>query len=157
MLSGMPVIVIGADTGPGAAAIDALLPRPGEVRAFVTDPVSAAELKERGVKVALGDVSDGSHVGGAALGAFSAVLIPDCALDDRERSFAEDPAALVEAWAEAIIEAGVQRVIWLEHPSIPDPGAAFPSPIEFTAVATTDRPVEEVAADVTRLDDAASL
>jgi len=157
MLAGMPVIVVGADTGLGAAAIEALIPRPGDVRAFVTDPIHGAQLKERGVKVAVGDVSDGSHVGGAALGAFCAVLVPHCGFDDRERSFAEDPEALVEAWTEAIAEAAVQRVIWLEHPLLAAPAERFPSPTEFAVVPTVDRPAADVAADVARLDDAAAI
>ena len=69
-LTSMPVIVIGADTPTGHAVVDALLPRRGEVRAFVSDPTEAAALKERGVKVAVGDVSDGSHIGGAATQGF---------------------------------------------------------------------------------------
>ena len=71
----MPVIVVGADTEIGLASIEGLLARQGEVRAFVTDPAVGASLKERRVKVALGDVSDPSHIEAAALHCFSAVLV----------------------------------------------------------------------------------
>ncbi len=63
----MPVIVVGADTEIGLASIEGLLARQGEVRAFVTDPEVGASLRERRVKVALGDVSDPSHIEAAAL------------------------------------------------------------------------------------------
>ena len=54
----MPVIVVGADTEVGRAAVDALLPDAAEVRAFVTDPKAIDPLKALGVKVAVGDVID---------------------------------------------------------------------------------------------------
>ena len=95
----MPVIVIGADTPTGEAVLDALLPRDGEVRAFVTDVAYGTALKDRGVKVAIGDVSDGSHVGGAAMRAFCAIAAVEAAHDERERSFAKTPDAVVAAWA----------------------------------------------------------
>ena len=60
----MPVIVIGADTSQGRAVIEGLVEPGREVRAFVSDPAIGAELRELGVKVALGDVSDDSHVQG---------------------------------------------------------------------------------------------
>lgn len=109
----MPIIVVGADTPPGSKIVDALLTRDGEVRAFVTDLTAAEELKQLGVKTAIGDVSDGSHVGGAALNCFSAVLVPDAASDDRERAFADDPGSVVAAWAEGLRDAGVNRVLWI--------------------------------------------
>ena len=84
----MPVIVIGADTTLGAEITNGLVPRDGEVRAFVTDPEAARALRDLGIKVAVGDVSDGSHVGGAALNCFCAILIADATSDDRERAFA---------------------------------------------------------------------
>lgn len=115
----MPVIVIGADTPIGASIIDALLPRDGEVRAFVTDAATGLALKDRGAKVAIGDVSDGSHVGGAALNAFCAVVVGEAAVDDRERSFAADPAAVVAAWAEGLADAAVARVIAVDHRDVP--------------------------------------
>ncbi|NIQ53494.1 MAG: hypothetical protein GWN71_08665, partial [Gammaproteobacteria bacterium] len=52
--------------------------------------------------VALGDVSDASHVGAACTNCFSVVLVQDAAHDDRERSFANDPPAVLGAWADAI-------------------------------------------------------
>ena len=86
----MPVIVVGADTPVGLSIVSALIEPDREVRAFVTDPDVSASLKAQGVKVALGDVSDPSHVGGACLNCFSAVLVTEAARDDRERAFAPE-------------------------------------------------------------------
>ncbi|NND01937.1 MAG: hypothetical protein HKN91_04050 [Acidimicrobiia bacterium] len=151
----MPVIVVGADTPLGEAVMDELLPRDSQVRAFVSSPQAAAALKQRGVKVALGDVSDGSHVGGAALNVFCAVLIHEAASDDRERSFASDPAGVLAAWAEGINDAEVTRtiVVWDEPPS-----AELASIQSETVVVTVgDRLPETIAAEVGRLEDIAEL
>ena len=85
-----------------------LVHREGEVRAFVSDPEAGSRLKSQAVKVAIGDVSDSSHVGAAALHCFSVVLLTE------ERSFAATPGLVLEAWAEAIAESGAERVIWVE-------------------------------------------
>ena len=109
----MPVIVIGADT-PEGTEVTRFLATPGrEVRAFVSDPGIAGELKGLGVKVAIGDVSDESHVGAAALQCFSAVLMTVAAIDDRERSFSRTPQEVLDGWGRAIAEAGVRRGIWV--------------------------------------------
>lgn len=92
----------------------ALVHREGEVRAFVSDPEAGSRLKSQAVKVAIGDVSDSSHVGAAALHCFSVVLLTEAALDERERSFAPTPGLVLEAWAEAIAESGAERAIWVE-------------------------------------------
>ena len=105
----MPVIVIGADTPLGRATMEELLPRSSEVRAFVTSPEAAASLRSRGVKVALGDVSDGSHVGGAALNAYCAVLIAEAAADDRERAFADNPESVISTWVDGLNDAAITR------------------------------------------------
>lgn len=149
----MPVIVIGADTVIGRAAVDALLPGAAELRAFVTDPDEINALKARGVKVAVGDVSDGSHVGGAAMRAFCAVLVPEAACDGRERSFAASPAAVVSAWADGLRDAGVHRAIWVEHPAV-DGGAGLlaGAVAEVAVVETAGRTAEEIAAEIARLE-----
>jgi len=147
----MPVIVIGADTKAGESAVRALLPRDGEVRAFVSDPQSATRLKALGVKVALGDVSDASHIGGAGLNTFSAVVIEEAADDDRERSFATDRQAVVQSWAEGLKDAGVRRIIWVGSPHVP-PELASAAP-ETAAVATGNAPLADIAAEIARLDD----
>jgi NAD(P)H dehydrogenase (quinone) len=151
----VPVIVLGADTELGRSVVAALLPRAGEVRAFVTDPESADSLRAQGVKVAVGDVSDGSHVGGAALGAFSAVLLAVSAEDDRERSFADTPAAVAAAWADGLGDAGVRRVIWVGDGDLPPP-LHHPS-WESAVVPTNERNAGEVAADVAALDAAETI
>ena len=109
----MPVIVVGADTELGEAIVAALLPEATEVRAFVSDVGAAEGLKSRGVKVALGDVSDGIRVGDAAHRTFCAIFLAEAATDDRERSFADGAGEVVTAWADGLAGAGVTRVIWV--------------------------------------------
>lgn len=150
----MPVIVIGADTPMGGAVLNELLPRDSEVRAFVTAPEAVAGLRARGVKVACGDISDASHVGGAALNCFCAVLIQEAAVDDRERSFADDPPAVLEAWIEGLNDAGVTRTIVVWH----DPPAASVEAIESeTVVVDPERGPADCAVEVARLEDLAEL
>lgn len=135
--------------------MDALLPRDSEVRAFVTSAETAAALRSRGVKVALGDVSDGSHVGGAALNAFCAVLIHSAATDDRERSFADDAAEVLAAWVEGLNEAAIKRVVvaWDDPPA--DVLSAIEAPTAIVSV--TGRPTADVAAEIAELEDVAQL
>ena len=147
----MPVIVVGADTPLGTAVLERLRSRDGEIRAFVSDPETAERLRSQGgVKVALGDISDGSHVGGAATGAFSAVLVGEAATDSRERSFASTPEAVRAQWAGAVKDAGISRVIWVGEPGPPVPGTEV-------AVVPTDRSPAEIADEVADLDAAATL
>lgn len=154
----MPVIVVGADTELGASVLDALLPREGEVRAFVTSPDVGATLKDRSVKVAIGDVSDGSHIGGAALNAFCAVLIPDAAADERERSFAQTPEAVVSAWAEGLEDASVTRAIWIEDGTVPGGADVIRQAVsQFASVSAANRSAHEVASEVAALEDAATV
>lgn len=106
-------MVVGADTERGRRIAERFLDPDREVRAFVTDPATAEDLKGSGAKVALGDVSDDSHLAGACLNCFSVVLVADAAHDDRTRAFAADPARVLEGWARAVDSAEVQRVIWV--------------------------------------------
>ena len=150
----MPVIVVGADTPLGSRLVAALGGRSGEIRAFVSDEGTGASLRERGLKVAVGDVSDASHVGAAASGCFAAVLVEACAADGRVLDFAPDPASAVGGWAVAVAEAGVRRVIWVGG----DPPASVRTAApEFAAVRADLLPPGEVAAEVARLDDALTL
>jgi putative NADH-flavin reductase len=143
----MPVVVIGADTPLGRAVLEAISGRDGEVRAFVTSEAAGTRLRPTPVRVAVGDVSDGSHVAGAAFDCFSAVLIAEAASDDRDRSFLPDPGSVMEAWADAIGEAGVTRAIWV----------GSPAPRETTAetwhVEVEGRRPADIAAQVADLDD----
>ena len=66
----MPVIVVGADTDLGRAIVPALRPASGEIRLFASDAEAVAGYRSF-AKVAVGDVSDGTHVGGAAFGRFA--------------------------------------------------------------------------------------
>ena len=126
----MPVIVVGADTPIGMGVIRGLLEPGREVRAFVSDPEVAADLRADGVKVALGDVSDDSHIQGAATNCFSAVLITEAAHDDRERSFAATPLEVLTGWAKAVSASRVRRTIWVgdEVPEVSTPEKAVVSP-----------------------------
>ena len=150
-ISPMPVIVVGGDTPVGLSIVSALIEPDREVRAFVTDAEVSVSLKAQGVKVALGDVSDPSHVGGASLNCFSAVLVTEAARDERERAFARDRRTVLEGWTEAVREADVTRVIWVD--SLGDLPATG---IDETAVVSPEE-VDDVAAEVVRLDDLATL
>ena len=109
----MPVIVVGADTEPGRAIVAGMLAPGREVRAFVSDIETATTLKRSGAKVALGDVSDESHVQGASMRCHTAVLVVEAARDGRERSFASTERQVLEGWASAVTASGVIRVIWV--------------------------------------------
>ncbi|RPI24562.1 MAG: hypothetical protein EHM57_02600 [Actinobacteria bacterium] len=146
----MPVIVVGADTDLGAEVVAALVGRAGEVRAFVTDPGAGDAMRRLGVKVAVGDVSDGSHIAGAAHDCFAAVFDPLAAADARERAFAATADAVMRGWAGALRDAAVRRAIWL--------GDEVPAVIA-TAVAESVAVKRDDAAPaiVRRLDEMASL
>ncbi len=150
----MPVIVIGADTEYGLAVAEALTARRGEVRAFVTDPASAPQLRELGIKVAVGDVSDASHIEGAAHRAFSAVVIAEAGLDRRERSFAASHDDLLEAWARGLQDAGVTRIIWMGADDRP-PAALLGA--ECVAIDIRSQSPREAAAEAVRIDDLAEI
>ena len=144
----MPVIVIGGDTPLGAAVLKTLISRDGDIRAFVTDPGMGPLLREAGVRVAIGDVSDGSHVAAAAGGCFSAVLITGAADDCRERSFADDPDEVLEAWAAAIVVAGVRRAIWVGS----RPEGVVETP-ETALIEVEGRSPSDIAVEISDLDD----
>lgn len=145
------MIVVGADTPIGREVVEAFVEPNREVRAFITNPGAVEELRALGVKVALGDVSDSSHVGGACTNCFSAVLVTEAATDGRERSFAATPEEVLDAWADAVRESHVTRVIWVsERISLPDTGITETVVIDVRSVGD---PVSEVV----RLDDAAEL
>jgi nucleoside-diphosphate-sugar epimerase len=147
----MPVIVVGADTPLGLSIVSALLEPEREVRAFVSDVDVSLSMKAQGVKVALGDVSDPSHVGAACLNCFSAVFVTEAARDERERAFARDRRTVLDGWTEAAREADVSRVIWVDAV-----GDLPPTGIDETAVVNPDE-IDDVAAEVVRLDDVATL
>lgn len=144
----MPVIVVGGDTAVGRSIIDAMVEPEREVRAFVTDISVAEELREAGVKVALGDVSDPSHIEGACTRCFTAVLVTEAASDDRERSFARTPEAVLRGWVEAVRNAAVTRVIWVGEGALPV------DDVEWASVALSET---DVPARVAALDDARTL
>ena len=149
----MPVIVLGADTRLGTAIVEGLLPEAAEVRAFVTDRAVARSLKARGVKVAIGDVSDESHVGSAVTNAFCAILLVEAATDDRERSFASSPSQVVAAWAAALKGAGTTRVILVGDRDA-DRDEVGPPVGQFASVAVAGRNLEDIVSEVLELEGA---
>lgn len=152
----MPVLVVGADTPTGSAVVAALAGRDGELRCFVSDEAIAAQLKSRSAKVALGDVSDGSHVGAAGINCFSMVFLTEAAHDERVRSFAASPEEVFEQWQEAIELAGVRRVIWVQDGSSEGSGAKVVAN-ELAVVAGATMATSEIAARVVELDEVADL
>jgi nucleoside-diphosphate-sugar epimerase len=149
----MPVLVVGADTAVGRAAVATLAPAASQVRAFVTDPSVIDELRDLGATVAVGDVSDASHLAGAALGAFSAILIADAATDQRERAFAADTMEVFDAWAEALRDAGVRRIIWVGD----EPPESIAGLDVEVAKVDTSAGIDATVAAIQSLDDAADL
>ena len=145
----MPVIVVGADTPKGRAVMKGLVEPGREVRAFVSDPNDGAELRELGVKVALGDVSDDSHVQGACTNCFTAVLITEAAFDGRERSFATTAGQVLAGWAAAAAASGVTRVIWVHD--------GEPPPVRVREVRTVSPDHPDLVAEVAALDNARFL
>lgn len=143
------MIVIGADTAPGEAILQGLDRPGGEVRVFVTDESRVDNLKKRGFKVALGDVSDEGHIEAAAMRCFSAVLITEAATDTRERSFADSPQDVLAAWTRAVVAAAVTRVIWVTSDPTP--------PTNTKEVATVDPDDPRLVKTVLDLDDAQTI
>lgn len=144
----MPVIVIGADTEAGRAIVPALQPSSGEIRLFVTDEAVGEDYRLLH-KVAVGDVSDGSHVGGAAIGTFCAVVVASAAHDDRERHFAPTPGAVFAQWADGLKDAAVGRIIVVGRPDeIPNPDPLAATGAQYIMVETTGRDLTDMAAQV---------
>jgi putative NADH-flavin reductase len=123
------------------------------MRAFATDPSVIDELRIHGATVAIGDVSDASHLTGAALGAFSAVLIAEAASDARERAFAADPEEVYDAWAEAMRDSGVRRVIWVGNVA---PASIAGLDVEVAVIDPTAGVAATIAA-IAAIDDAAEI
>jgi nucleoside-diphosphate-sugar epimerase len=145
------VIVVGADTAVGRSITTELSRHGGEVRAFITDPRAGDELRRSGCKVAIGDVSDGSHIEIAAYECFTAVLIAEASSDERERSFADSPQAVAEAWVRAIRAAGIQRMIWVGSTGLPDPPAPAPG-MEVAVLSARRRGTAEEVARLNELE-----
>ena len=151
----MPVIVIGADTPLGEVIIEGLMPRESEVRAFVSDVDKGLELRRRGAKVAIGDLSDGSHVGGAATRAFCAIFVASSAGDDRERSFADTPLEVYRQWRDGLADSGIKRILWVDEN--PPPAFITDSAPETVHVDVSAKTPQQVSEEVARLEDAQSV
>lgn len=146
----MPLLVVGADHAIGEAIVRQTLAPNREVRAFVTDPARAAELKALGAKVAIGDLSDEGHIAAAATRCFAIAFVLDAIVDGRELSFA-DQRTVPGLWAAAARASGAKRVIWVGGDG-PEEGIS-----EVATVAVTDRDPNEIAAEVAALEDRAVL
>jgi hypothetical protein len=150
----MPVLVIGADTEWGREIVPALRSTAAELRIFGSDPEVVAPYRDF-AKVAVGDISDGTHVGGAATGAFCAVVIVSAAHDDRDRYFATDPPALFAQWADGLADAGVSRIIVVGEPDeVPDPDPLRTASPDYHLVTTADRDPAAVVTEVVALESA---
>jgi nucleoside-diphosphate-sugar epimerase len=154
----MPVLVVGADTPVGEAIVEALLRREGEVRAFVSDASFGESLRERRVKVAVGDLSDDSHIEGAGMQAFCAVLVTGSVRDGRELAFASSPELVYVGWTSALRACGIRRAIWVLDAELgdPDPAWAEATP-EHAFLHEKGRSRADIAREVARLDDAARI
>lgn len=141
----MPVIVVGADTAPGRAISKGLSSPEREVRLFVSNEAAGAAFKKAGFKVAIGDVSDESHVEAAATHCFTAVLITAAAHDGRERSFASSGREVAEQWATAVTNAAVKRVIWVT--------SEVPPSTDASETVTVDPNDADLVAKVVSLDE----
>jgi uncharacterized protein YbjT (DUF2867 family) len=146
----MPVIVIGADSPLGESIAGRLAAPDREVRAFVSSPAAGARLRQSGIKVAIGDLSDEGHIGVACTHCFGAVMIEEALRDGRELAFAS-PEQAASGWVAAAAEARIIRVIWVgaNPPALSSPQSAV--------VSVESRSAKEVADEVAYLDDVAQL
>ncbi len=144
----MPVILIGADTELGHAIVPELRPASGEIRLFSSSEEAVARYRPF-AKVAVGDISDGTHVGGAAIGAFCAIVIATAAHDNRERHFAATPVDLFAQWSDGLADANVSRVIVVgaAH-EIPDPVGLDNVGAEYIVVDTAGKSPAQIVAEV---------
>lgn len=148
----MPVIIIGADTDVGHALIPALRPDAAELRLFASDPEAITSYRPY-TKVAVGDISDGTHVGGAAIGAFCAIVIAAAAHDHRERYFAATPAALFAQWADGLGGAGIARVIVIGTvDELPEPDPLRQIVDDYHHTDTTERTLDEIVAEIVAIE-----
>lgn len=146
----MPVIVVGADHPLGEVIARKLAAPEREVRAFISSADSHGPLRSLGIKVAIGDLSDESHIEAAANSCFTAVFVEPALGDGRELAFAA-PEAAARNWAKAATGARVRRIIWVGNSAPSIAGA------EMAVVAVATRSEEEIAEEVAMLDDLAQL
>ena len=146
----MPVIVVGADHPLGEVIVRKLAAPDREVRAFVSSADAHGALRALGVKVAVGDLSDESHVEAAATSCFTAVFVEPALEDGRDLAFGA-PEAAAKGWAAAAVGAGVKRVIWVGNGAPPVQGP------EIATLSVDQRSHDEVAEEVAFLDDLAQL
>ena len=149
----MPVIIVGADTPIGIEIVAKLAENAGEVRTFITDPAFTDAFRSQNCKVAIGDVSDGSHIEIAGFEAFTAVLIAEAALDSRDRSFSTNPESTAAAWIKAVTDARIQRMIWIGTTPLGEP----PGVGRIPEVAFLKQSDEDTAVEVARLNELAEL
>jgi nucleoside-diphosphate-sugar epimerase len=146
----VPVLIVGADHPVGLMIATRLAAPNREVRAFISSPDLGPRLRELAIKVAVGDLSDQSHVAAAATRCFSIVMIEAALSDGRELAFADAESTRL-AWSRAATEAAVTRAIWVgDYP----PPLATP---ESAVVPSADRAEEEVVAEAVSLDEIAVL
>jgi uncharacterized protein YbjT (DUF2867 family) len=145
----VPLLVVGADHPIGAAVVRLTAAPDREVRAFVSDPEQAFQLKSMGAKVAIGDLSDEGHIGAAATRCFSVAFVIPALDDGRELAFADRPNSLI-GWARAAEQASVTRVIWIG-------GGAPESRVPESAHVSDEGEPDLIASRVAEIDDLAKL
>ena len=104
--------------------------------------------------MAVGDLSDGSHIGAAADRSFTAVLVVAAATDGRPLAFSIDASGVLKTWTTALREARVQRAIWVGDPA---PHLIEESAPEVIVVDPAGRAEADVADEVADLNDRKNL
>jgi uncharacterized protein YbjT (DUF2867 family) len=140
----MPVLVVGAETAAGRAAVEALLRARGEVRAYADAAVAgddeAAALRATGAKVAVGDLDDEAHLEAALEQVHTVVHLagnPFAAPEDQLDAFATTVSAAIGA--------GCRRLVRVTELAAADPdGNPYLEHLAAEEALLADAPFERV-------------
>ncbi|MCW2779440.1 MAG: hypothetical protein JWN17_3165 [Frankiales bacterium] len=119
------MVVTGGDEPLGRAVVDALLRRPGEVRAVVSSRAGQRALVPLGVRTACVDLVDVDVLAAVLAGASTLVHVAG-----------EEPADTLGPLREACALAGVERVVVVTERDVP--GAVRPGPDAVAQVLLAD-------------------
>lgn len=140
----MPVLVTGAETGPGRAVVWALVRSGGEVRVYA-DPERAesglvAEYRRAGCKLARGALDDEGRLEQALEQAHTLVHLAGDPLTDPDE-VVEDAAVAVSA----AVGAGCRRLVWASHLGVSAPaGNRYLAACAEVEELLADAPLESV-------------